>query len=103
MPNHQHLYSQLIDDHNSIKKDGGDVIQRAEQRLKLTENAWVALSVVIKDYKLVDTSKEISFYKDVMPLFRSHMIFHRRVFQIEIARSPGRSYPAAFWWVRVYI
>lgn len=59
---------------------------------KLLENILVRLKEFILNYRFQDEQEEILFFKEIKPRIFCQLLFHRKVYNIEINRPVGNSY-----------
>jgi hypothetical protein len=85
----QHLYAQLLDSLAVEQKEGSHVIQRSEKSVVIVQDAIDQLEREVKETTFIEQTEEIRFYKEVKPLFYSHLFFHQRIFHIEINLPPA--------------
>lgn len=65
------------------------LIERSEKAMGICRESVRNLKKGLDSYVFKDKIDETSFFKNIRPAFHSQLIYHSRVFQIEIGRPPG--------------
>ena len=72
-----------------IESRGDNVLQRSLAAAELLEDAFHRLKGFISAYEFADMEEEISFFKEIKPQIFCHLIYYRKVFNLEMNRPMG--------------
>lgn len=85
----QSLNTELDGQLQSIRLESEDPIKAAELSIKILLTAIGKLKKFTVRYSFKDEAEEIEFFKHIKPQFISKLIYHNRVFNIEIKKPHG--------------
>lgn len=66
-----------------------NTIIKTQEAIKYLESTFEQLKVFISDYNFKDESEEISFFKEIKPKLYSHLIYYRKIYNIQMKRPVG--------------
>jgi len=85
------LYEGLINKLALIDNEKNSRMKKAELSVQTAETIIIELQSALETHSFVDKPEEIFFFKEVRPSFYCLLLFHSRVYQIELGRPPGDS------------
>lgn len=80
------LRSSLTAEIDQINRNGNDIINRSEEILMATDAVIRQLKNILRQYKFVDWSEEIYFFKNTKPQFVAIYIYYSKILAIESSR-----------------
>lgn len=66
-----------------------DILKRAYDGICLLERAFEQLKKFIHSYTFKDEAEEVLFFKEIKPELFCQLIYHRKVYNIELNRPKG--------------
>jgi hypothetical protein len=67
--------------------DQPDVLMRTSQIISRIGSIVVELKAYVLKYKFKSTNEEVEFFKSIKPIFMSQLLFHKRLFKINLFES----------------
>ncbi|MNK11820.1 RteC protein [compost metagenome] len=84
-------YGLMMDKLTEIARESSNNLQKAERSLALVQTYIQELKLFVLDYEFCDEAEEISFFKQIKPMFLKELIYHKEVYHIEANRPYGNS------------
>jgi RteC protein. len=83
------LKNRIIQDIQKIEEQECCVLQRSGLIIPLLEKAFDELKSFISDYSFKDELEEIRFFKEIKPQLFSQLVYHNKVYNIEMRIPTG--------------
>jgi hypothetical protein len=83
------LYDRLMTQLAAIEGETPAGLRRAELSIHASREIIIELHGVVNTHVFTDKKEETYFFKEVRPSFYSQLIYHTRVYQIELGKPPG--------------
>jgi RteC protein len=83
---HEEILKKLDASLEVLESDSKDILQKAEQGIKLTKQVLEQLRDLVVDQSFKKVSSEINFFRNVKPQVYSKLIYYVKLFNIESKR-----------------
>ena len=83
------LRNKIVQDIQKIEEQECCDLQRSGLIIPLLEKAFDELKTFISGYKFKDDYEEIRFFKEIKPQLFSQLVYHNKVYNIEIRMPAG--------------
>ncbi|MBK5719534.1 RteC domain-containing protein [Dysgonomonas sp. Marseille-P4677] len=83
------LKNKILRDIQEIEKKGYTTLQTSKLIIPILENAFEELKLFINNYSFKDKSEEIKFFKETKPRLFSLLVYHSKVYNIEMRMPTG--------------
>ncbi len=93
-------YEKMLGEIEACRAEKQDSMKEIESCFHLAQHYWGQVEQVIEEYVFSSSKEEIEYYKEVKPLFKSHIEYYNLLYHAELFRPSGDTADITEFWIK---